>query len=108
MAKAATSPTATDAIREAGLEQRQDGNIGPIIQAIEKRSAPDLKGLSREAREMWKQRDRLRLKDGILVRLFVNKRLRQSYVQTVVPTAKRERILKMMHDDATAGHLSDE
>ena len=81
--------------------QRQDNQISPIIEYVEKKSKPPKKFTyqirSKLARNLALQWDRLILKQGVLHQLYIFNEIK--YHQFVLPQRYHRKVLKALHDN---------
>ncbi|KAK3083689.1 hypothetical protein FSP39_001513 [Pinctada imbricata] len=68
----------------------------------------EISSLGPEVKILWNQWDRLHIRNGLLCRLWQDKKTPGSRYQIVVPTAKRDDALKYHHDIPSSGHLGHE
>ena len=89
--------------------QTQDVDIHPLLTALESGSGRpkwDQVSSGRAAlKTLWRQWDKLQIKDGVLYCQFHDADLDEDYNRLVVPSVKRPDLLHHFHDIPTAGHL---
>ena len=88
--------------------QREDSDIGPIINAKLKDKRPtsqDMVTCSPATRHYWILWDLLVIQDGILMKKFLKHDGTGEFLQFVVPTSLKKEILFQMHDSLVSGHL---
>ena len=88
--------------------QAEDLDISPLVTALGNDSSrPDWDQVSsgRAAlKTLWRQCDKLQIKDGVLYCQFHDADLEEDYNRLVVPSSKRPALLRHFHDIPTAGH----
>ncbi|CAC5397200.1 unnamed protein product [Mytilus coruscus] len=84
----------------------------PIISRIltwkkssDKPKWPEISHLSQHHKTYWSQWDRLTVVDGILYRKWENTTTNDINLQYVLPSADRNRVLLLLHNDQLGGHL---
>ena len=92
----------TNGLTEVRKRQREDPNIGPILQQVSQGVQPTLGKLTpgSSRHRLAKEFDKLKLKRGLLYRLTTVDG--QEHFQVVMPKVYRELILTSLHDNA--GH----
>lgn len=91
--------------------QAEDLDIGPLVTALGNDSGrPDWDQISRRAalKTLWRQWDKLQIKEGVLYCQFHDAHLGEDYNRLVVPGSKRPTLLHHFHDIPTAGHLGSD
>ncbi|CAC5421618.1 Retrovirus-related Pol polyprotein from transposon 17.6 [Mytilus coruscus] len=66
---------------------------------------PEISHLSQHHKTYWSQWDRLTVVDGILYRKWENTTTNDINLQYVLPSADRNRVLLLLHNDQLGGHL---
>ena len=96
-------------LEEFKIAQQQDPDIAPIVKCFESDNIQpqwsEIASQSPATKAYWAQWNSLRLKDGILYRLWVSP-TEDHRMQLVVPRKYREDILRLLHDSPTSGHFS--
>ncbi len=90
--------------------QLRDQDIGPIMKALEKQeSRPKWEKVSAESTDLktiWGQWERLRIRNGLLMRTWVDELDPDvEKFQFVVPSTYRSEVLRHHHDSPVGGHL---
>ena len=87
--------------------QREDTDIGPIIEAKLKDKRPTSEDMVTHspATHYWMPWDFLIMQDGVLIKKILKLNGTGEYLQFVVPTSLRKEILFQMHDSLVTGHL---
>ena len=88
--------------------QLQDDIIGPVLVAKNKQKQPNDDEIAKydiKTRKLFQLWDQLRVKDGVLLRLFLNTDTQHTHHQLVVPKCLQEEILSHLHAGAAGGHL---
>ncbi|KAJ8033437.1 hypothetical protein HOLleu_23675 [Holothuria leucospilota] len=95
-----------EAIRE---EQLKDVETRKIIEWKEESEVrPEAEEIARENKELknyWAQWERLEIRDGVLCRRWESHDGREISWQLVVPRGLRTKILELLHDNPTVGHM---
>ena len=107
------STEAADSAPPENIEQLQqdDPHIGPILKAKidDKKPAPQIiqaaSGSTKRLFQIWEQ---LFVKRNCLYRLYQHPNTKTEYWQLIIPLAKREEILRDMHEGTLGGHLGEE
>ena len=103
-----TTWSSTRSAEDLRQQQRNDADIGPILEAKltgNKPSSQDMVTRSPASRHYWILRDSLAVYDGILCKKFVKRDGSGEYLQLVVPSSMKKEILHQMHDALVSGHL---
>ena len=103
-----TTWSSTRSAEDLHQQQRNDANIGPILEAKltgNKPSSQDMVTRSPASRHYWILWDSLAVYDGILCKKFVKRDGSGEYLQLVVPSSMKKEILHQMHDALVSGHL---
>ena len=94
---------------ELKTAQQQDPDIGPIMEHLESNTVQpkwsEIASQSSVTKAYWAQWNSLRLKDGILYRLWVSP-TDDHRVQLILPRKYREEVLRQIHDSPTSGHFA--
>ena len=93
---------------ELRKQQLEDPDIGPVIQWKENDIRPcgtEVSSASAGTRHYWLLWGALHLKDGALFRRFTKRDGTGEYLQLIVPTKLRRKILHQCHDALLGGHL---
>ena len=89
--------------------QRADPNLSKIIELLERGSAPptwdEIAPLPEHAKILWRQWQRLSLRDGILIRRFDESNGRRCFWQLVLPKQMRTEFLSAIHAGVGGGHF---
>ena len=97
----------TNDVRELQLE---DDVVGPVLTAkiADQRPTEDqLKGRSRDFRQLIQLWDQLVIKEGVLYRNYEDAHGLGQHLQLIVPKQNREEILRDIHGGALGGHLGE-
>ena len=90
--------------------QMQDNEIRPVMEWLEKSEArppwETISPCSEVTKIYWAQWNSLRIKDGILYRLWETPEGDQTTWQIILPKALRPSVLHQLHNTPTAGHLA--
>lgn len=91
-----------------GKDQRSDAELGPVIAWLEESSErPSWESISPEGpvtKCLMEQWELLRLEEGVLQRRWVDAKRGEDRWLVVVPRARREELLREMHEGNTSGH----
>ncbi|CAC5425553.1 unnamed protein product [Mytilus coruscus] len=88
--------------------QLDDPVISKILtwkKSSEKPKWPEISHFSQHHKTYWSQWDRLIVVDGILYRKWENTTTNDENLQYVLPSADRNRVLLLLHNDQLGGHL---
>ncbi len=88
--------------------QQRDADIGPIITWIESGPRPEwsvVAPYSAALKCYWAQWDSLRVKEGVLYRLWESPRGDQTVWQLIVPRSLQQDVFQQLHCSPTAGHF---
>ena len=88
--------------------QREDPNIGPLIQWMEAKERPfgaEMCTSSPETRNYWNYWNSLEMKEGLLWKNFHKHDGTQSFLQLIAPSSMRPQVFKAMHSCLLSGHL---
>jgi hypothetical protein len=90
-------------------QQRVDPDISKIIDLMERDTAPptwdEVASQSERAKSLWRQWQRLTLKEGVLVRRFEEANGRSNFWQVVIPRQLRAKFLSAVHAGVAGGHF---
>jgi hypothetical protein len=90
-------------------QQRVDPDISKIIDLMERDTAPptwdEVASQSESAKSLWRQWQRLTLKEGVLVRRFEEANGRNNFWQVVIPRQLRAKFLSAVHAGVAGGHF---
>ena len=89
------------------LRQQQfvDEDIGPVIRKLQ---GSESIVLSKAGEQLWRVRENLELRDGLLIRWFKLKAGLQAIEQIVLPKCLRQLVLEFLHDSDFAGHFGEQ
>ena len=91
------------------LSQQQDPDIGPITKCMKNdTSQPPWKDVASQSpvtKAYWAQWSSLRLKDGVLYRVWLSP-TDDRVMQLIVPRKYREKVIRQLHDTPTSGHFA--
>ena len=89
--------------------QREDSSIGPVVKWLknsqDRPAKSDVALFSDATKLYWAQWASLRLKDGLVYRLWETPAGDSSVWQLLLPKKLRKEVLHQLHDTATSGHL---
>ena len=88
--------------------QQQDSDIGPILRLrIQQTNQPqpeEILSASEMTKVLWRQWQRLVIRDDVLYRALETKHGRQATLQLIVPSSKRTEFIQQCHEGMTGGH----
>lgn len=91
------------------LSQQQDPDIGPISKCIgNSTSQPPWRDIAEQSpatKAYWAQWNSLRMKDGILHRLWLSP-TGGHVMELIVPKVYQEEVIRQLHDAPTSGHFA--
>lgn len=85
--------------------QREDPSIGRVFYYLNHPDEASLKNLRRESREVrtiFRQKEKLKIRDGIVYRHIKDPRSQEEWEQLLLPKCLQETVLKYLHDQT--GH----
>ena len=89
--------------------QMEDDTIGPIARILKKGGIrppwSSIASLNEATKLYWAQWDSLRLKDGVVYRLWETPSGDSTVWQLLLPRKLREEVLQQLHESETSGHL---
>lgn len=90
-------------------QQRADPNISKIIELLERgKSQPswdEVAACSEHTKNLWRQWNRLSLREGILVRCFEDVKGANHHLQLIMPQQMRSDFLSAVHAGVAGGHF---
>ena len=99
----------TDSYQQLGEAQREDPDIGPIVELMERNAEKppweEIAALSPAAKHYWMQWDTLQLGGGVLLKKWMTPDGRVRFWQSVIPKELRARVVREAHEGVTSGHL---
>ena len=92
--------------------QLNDSDIAMLLQAIEgdteRPSWNTVSPCTSALKTLWRHWDHLKVQAGMLYREFTINGTSETLIQLIVPTNKREEVVKYFHDIPSSGHLGAE
>ena len=88
--------------------QRRDSDLAPLIMWMKHGERPtwdEVKDVSATTKRYWAQWDLLRLRDGVLMRVWETPSRQSSQLLTIAPRSQREDILAEVHGSVSSGHF---
>jgi transposase InsO family protein len=90
-------------------QQRADPGLSKIIEFMERGSTPpswdEIAPLPESAKSLWRQWQRLSLREGVLMRRFEEADGRRSFEQLIIPRQMRAEFLSSVHSGVAGGHF---
>ena len=96
---------------DVGKIQQKDHHIGPVLRAKQEGQRPQprvYQASSMETKRLFQIWDQLLVKNDCLYRLHRHPTTDMETLQLVIPRAKREEILRDMHEGSIGGHMGEE
>ena len=84
-------------------QQRQDADIAPVIRKI--LNPQDDIELTKKGERLWRDRKRLKINNGLLVRQYQVRALLKPIEQIVLPSCLKDMVMETLHDSPFAGHF---
>ena len=95
-------------VEEVCAAQDLDPVIGPVLKLLKesshKPSWSEVSSHSSESKVLFGEWDRLRIKDGLLYRIWENDKGNSLWWQLALPKSLRDKVLVLSHDHVTTGH----
>ena len=88
-------------------QQLSDRDIGPVMEKLQETDKGVIT-LSKAGEQLWRVRENLEIKDGLLVRWHKFKAGLKAVEQVVLPTCLRSLVLESLHDSDFAGHFGEQ
>ncbi|XP_046663083.1 uncharacterized protein K02A2.6-like [Homalodisca vitripennis] len=89
-------------------EQLGDTEIGPLLREVEAGTRPsweDIAARDHLYKSYWAQWDSMKIKNGVLIRIWEAPNGKRKIEQIVLPRSKRREVLMELHNGASGGHL---
>ena len=84
-------------------QQERDEDIGPVIKRL--KDPESHYALTEKGERLWREKKKLILKNGLLVRQYRVKAMLDPVEQVVLPNCLKDMVMETLHDSPFAGHF---